>query len=90
MLSQVKLCHAIHAITLLSLASHGEQELLREVLTHYQRAITATLSSTNTTWESLTSLHYILLLYDIWCATHDPWLDRFIKSAVSGPAHMPG
>ncbi|KAH0342598.1 hypothetical protein KCU81_g5544, partial [Aureobasidium melanogenum] len=65
------LYHAICAITLLSLALKGQRHLLAGAFQHYQQAISACMSSTAISKGSLIYLHFILLLYDICCATQN-------------------
>ncbi|KAK6000308.1 hypothetical protein QM012_003940 [Aureobasidium pullulans] len=65
------LYHAICAITLLSLALKGQRHLLAGAFQHYQQAISACISSTNMSQGSFVYLHFILLLYDICCATQN-------------------
>ncbi|KAG9664156.1 hypothetical protein KCU95_g2147, partial [Aureobasidium melanogenum] len=65
------LYHAICAITLLSLALKGQRHLLAGAFQHYQQAISACMSSTDMSKDSFIYLHFILLLYDICCATQN-------------------
>ncbi|TIA40857.1 hypothetical protein D6C78_02231 [Aureobasidium pullulans] len=65
------LYHAICAITLLSLALKGQRHLLAGAFQHYHQAISACMTSTNMSPGSLIYLHFILLLYDICCATQN-------------------
>ncbi|KAI5268205.1 hypothetical protein E4T47_07806 [Aureobasidium subglaciale] len=65
------LYHAICAITLLSLALKGQRHLLAGAFQHYHQAISACMSSTYMSPGSLIYLHFILLLYDICCATQN-------------------
>jgi hypothetical protein len=65
------LYHAICAITLLSLALKGQRHLLAGAFQHYQQAISACMSSADMSQGSFIYLHFILLLYDICCATQN-------------------
>ena len=65
------LYHAICAITLLSLALKGQRHLLAGAFQHYQQAISACISSADMSQGSFIYLHFILLLYDICCATQN-------------------
>lgn len=62
--------HAICAISLLSLALKGQQQLLPEAFQHYQQAISTSRASTaDLLSDRLLYLHFLLLIYDI-CCTH--------------------
>jgi hypothetical protein len=70
-LTQCQLYHAICAITLLSLALKGQRHLLAGAFQHYQQAISACMSSSDMSQGSFIYLHFVLLLYDICCATQN-------------------
>ncbi|GAB7357702.1 hypothetical protein MBLNU459_g0369t1 [Dothideomycetes sp. NU459] len=61
--------HAICAISMLSVALKGQRNLLAGAFQHYHQAISACMSATNISRGQLLYLHFILLLYDIVCAT---------------------
>lgn len=63
------LYHAICSITLLSLALGGQPNLLAGAFQHYDQAISACLSYTDIDSDEFFYLHFLLLLYDICCAT---------------------
>jgi len=71
LLTYTQLYHAICAITLLSLALKGQRHLLAGAFQHYQQAISACISSADMSQGSFIYLHFILLLYDICCATQN-------------------
>ncbi|KAI5251418.1 hypothetical protein E4T42_04273 [Aureobasidium subglaciale] len=64
------LYHAICAVSLLSLALKGQQQLLTEAFQHYHQAISSSLSSPSDLHsDRLLYLHFLLLIYDISYAT---------------------
>ncbi|KAI4727854.1 hypothetical protein E4T49_04352 [Aureobasidium sp. EXF-10728] len=64
------LYHAICAVSLLSLALKGQQQLLTEAFQHYHQAISSSLSSPSDLHsDRLLYLHFLLLVYDISYAT---------------------
>ncbi|KAI4844621.1 hypothetical protein E4T44_06088, partial [Aureobasidium sp. EXF-8845] len=67
------LYHAICAVSLLSLALKGQQQLLTEAFQHYHQAISSSLSSPSDLHsDRLLYLHFLLLIYDISYATQAP------------------
>ncbi|KAI4852501.1 hypothetical protein E4T44_01440 [Aureobasidium sp. EXF-8845] len=71
--------HAVCAISALSLALRGQQNLFVEAFQHYDWAISTCLSSTHAEPGPLFYLHFILLIYDICCDTQGS-LDQIMWS----------
>jgi hypothetical protein len=72
-LTSCQLYHAICAVSLLSLALKGQQQLLTEAFQHYHQAISSSLSSPSDLHsDRLLYLHFLLLIYDISYATQAP------------------
>lgn len=65
------LYHAICSLTLLSSALGGQTNLLAGAFQHYDQAIAACLSFTDIDSDQFFYLHFLLLLYDIACATQN-------------------
>ena len=65
------LYHAICSITMLTLALRGQPNLLTGAFRHYNRALSACLSYTDIDSDHFFYLHFLLLLYDISCATQN-------------------
>ncbi|KAL1302235.1 hypothetical protein AAFC00_002660 [Neodothiora populina] len=64
------LYHAICAVSLLSLALKGQQQLLPEAFQHYHQAISSSLTTaSDLSSDRLLYLHFLLLIYDICYAT---------------------
>lgn len=63
--------HAICAVSMLSVALKGQRSLLAGAYQHYHQAISACMSCTDATQGQLLYLHFILLVYDIVCATQN-------------------
>lgn len=63
--------HAICAISMLSVALKGQRNLLAGAYQHYHQAISACMTCTDATQGQLLYLHFILLIYDIVCATQN-------------------
>ncbi|KAI4853123.1 hypothetical protein E4T44_01037 [Aureobasidium sp. EXF-8845] len=61
--------HAICAISMLSLAFKGQRQLFAGAFRHYHQAITTCISPTIKPAGSLIYLHYILLNFDVCCAS---------------------
>lgn len=63
------LYHAVCAITMLALALRGRSDLLTGAFRHYDQAISACLTYSDIDTDQFFYVHFLLLLYDMCCAT---------------------
>lgn len=70
------LFHAVCSVVMLTLALQGQSDLLTGAFRHYDQAISACLEYTDIDSDEFFYLHFLLLLYDICCATQNWPQDR--------------